>query len=267
MYLMSEVSLKLVMKSSKKFLLLGHNGYLGNFLHNELDCDILDSKDVYCNGKDYEFIVNCISKTSVPYCEENPDLSLYSNAEVVLDIKKFYPKSFLINFSSYYVYDDINLCTENSKTNNKLVYCKHKLLSENYNDKGVNFRVGKLFGNKNAFQYRLTEKVLDSDEIWLDQVNMNPTSVYCISEIIKKIDVIKDFPSTYNLANHGITSHFDYGSFIVNHLKRNTIIHKLNSYEKPFSSHGNFLMSLDKISKFYDIKSWQEDMIYYLDNL
>ena len=255
------------MKSSKKFLLLGHNGYLGNFLNNEIDCDTLEGRNIFHNGKEYDFIINCISKTSVPYCEENPDLSLYSNAEVVLDIKKFYPNSFLINFSSYYVYDDINLCTEESHTNNNLIYCKHKLLSESYNDYGVNFRVGKLFGNKNAFQYRLTEKVLDSDELWLDEVKMNPTSVNCVSEIIKKIDVIKDYPGTYNLANQGITSHFEYGIFIINHLKRDTKIHKLDSFDKPFSSHGNFVMSLEKICKFYRINSWQEDLTHYLSNL
>lgn len=255
------------MKSSKKFLLLGQNGYLGNYLLNNIDCDILDQRQIFSNGKEYDYVINCISKTSVPYCEENPQISKYSNADVVLDIKKYYPNSFLINFSSYYVYDDLGLCNEESKTNDELIYCKHKLLSEKYNDKGVNFRVGKLFGNKNSFQFRLTEKVLNSDEIWLDEVQMNPTSVQSITEVIKNIDKLKNHPGIYNFANLGPVSHYDYGKFIAKHISRKIQIHKSEFYEKPFSSHGNFCMSLEKISKFYKINNWQTDMISYLKSL
>ena len=75
------------------------------------------------------------------------------------DIKKFYPSSKIINFSSYYVYDSLGLCTEDSATTNKYNYCRQKLIGESLNTEGLNFRIGKLFGNylsNQNFSYEYT---------------------------------------------------------------------------------------------------------------
>ena len=44
----------------KDYLLLGHNGYLGSYLRDKLDCDILNEKNIYNNGHSYKYIINCI---------------------------------------------------------------------------------------------------------------------------------------------------------------------------------------------------------------
>ena len=87
-------------------LLLGHNGYLGDYIKNNFDCDVLNTRDVHNNGKKYDYVLNCIGKPDVEFCEKNPEISRYSNCDVILDIKKHYPDSKIINFSSYYCYDD-----------------------------------------------------------------------------------------------------------------------------------------------------------------
>ena len=152
------------MKSSKDFLILGHDGYLGNYLANNLDGDILENKTIYNNGFDYKFIINCIGKPDVEFCEQNDQISKYSNADIILDIKKYYPSSKIVNFSSYYVYNDKGFCNEESITTECTLYAKHKLLSEQYNSDGINFRLGKLFGNKNITRNKREHFLLSSSD-------------------------------------------------------------------------------------------------------
>ena len=59
-----------------KVLLLGHNGYLGTHLLENIDVDILQERNVYNNGKKYDYVINCIGKPNLEYCEKNPDLIL-----------------------------------------------------------------------------------------------------------------------------------------------------------------------------------------------
>jgi dTDP-4-dehydrorhamnose reductase len=96
------------------FLVLGHRGYLGSYLSKNLLCDTLSSRDIYDNGNKYKFVINCIGKPDLEYCESNPCTTEYSNALVLKDIKIHYPDSKIINFSSYYVYDFDGLCSEKS---------------------------------------------------------------------------------------------------------------------------------------------------------
>ena len=139
-----------------KILILGHKGYLGKYLYENLQdtfqLDILNSREIYDTGILYDYIINCIGKPNLEYCEKNMEETLYSNGTIVSDIIKFYPNSKLINFSSYYVYDDFGLCNEESKTTTDYHYCEQNLLSEKLNPNGINFRVGKLFGNPNSKQ-------------------------------------------------------------------------------------------------------------------
>ena len=53
------------------YLVLGHNGYLGSFLSHHLDCDVLNQRYIYYNGKRYKYIINCIGKASLEYCEDH----------------------------------------------------------------------------------------------------------------------------------------------------------------------------------------------------
>lgn len=259
--------LKLAMKNFNKFLLLGHKGYLGSYLMNNLDCNILKDYNLYNDGKKYKYIINCIAKPDIKFCEMHPDISKYSNYEVIKEIKKLYSESILINFSSYYVYDDENLCTEESKTSDSLTYSRHKLLGEKLNSDGFNFRLGKIFGKSKKLQNRLTEKIINSDEIYLDDINFNPVSLKCIFNILKNIDCIEDKRGIYNLSNDGIVSHYDYGKYILNYINSKCILYKDNNRIKQFNNHGKFCMSIEKLKKYFNIDHWSVDMNDYLKTL
>ena len=69
-----------------KILILGHKGYLGSYLHQYINSDVLIDRDVYNNGQKYDYIINCIGKVSLEYCQSNPQQSYKSNVQVVKDI-------------------------------------------------------------------------------------------------------------------------------------------------------------------------------------
>lgn len=248
------------------FLLLGHKGYLGSYIHKNLDSDILDKRDVYNNGKLYQYIINCIGKANLEYCQENLEETNYSNATVILDIKKNYPDSKIINFSSYYVYDDVGFCTEASNTTDKYNYCKQKLHGEQLNQDGINLRIGKLFGNTESNQNKLTEHIMQSNELHIDTINFNPTSVQSIVKLLKNNLFLESNSGVFNFANGGFTNHYDYAVYILNYLGLDKYLYKINKNARCFNNYGNFLMSIDKIKKSIKINSWQSDLEKYLDN-
>ena len=81
-----------------KILLLGHNGYLGSYLHEHISSDVLTDRGVYDNGQKYDYIINCIGKISLEYCESNPQQSYNSNVQIVKDITTNYPNTKIITF-------------------------------------------------------------------------------------------------------------------------------------------------------------------------
>jgi len=208
-------------------LLLGEKGYLGSYLLYNLKVDILETRELYYNGKQYDYIINCIGKPDVKYCEEHEDETNYSNRDVILDIQKFYPKSKIINFTSYYVYHDIGLCNEKSKVTYKYNYSRQKLEGEKLIDYGINFRIGKLFGNPLNNQNKLTNYILDNTNITLDDVYFNPTSVNQILQVIKWELKNNKLSGILNLANNEITTHYEYGKFINEFLSANKNINQI----------------------------------------
>jgi dTDP-4-dehydrorhamnose reductase len=248
------------------FLLLGDKGYLGSYLKNKINCDVLLGRSIYDNGKKYKYIINCIAKTNVAYCEKKIEESFYSNAYIINDIKKLYPESKIINFSSYYVYNDENLCDESSDTSDSLIYSKQKLLSESLNSSGLNFRLGKLFGNIYSEQNRLTEKVLKENILTIDNILFNPASVQCIEKVLSNESFLAENTGVFNLANSGYVSHYDYAVFINEYLDLKKEIHQINDVEKQFANHGKFLMSTEKIEFFIQLNHWKIDLIEYLNH-
>lgn len=247
------------------YLILGHKGYLGSFLSSNIDCNVLEDRNIYDNHKKYKYIINCIGKASLEYCELNKEETDYSNALVINDIKKFYPDSKIINFSSYYVYDSPGFCTENSPTTNKYNYCRQKLLGESLNSQGLNFRIGKLFGNYLSNQNKLTEYIIKEDELFIDEMLFNPTSVYCVLEVLKNKNFLSDNIGTFNLSNTGIVSHYDYAKFIIDKLSLNKKLNKIDKAPKSFDNYGHFAMSVDKILSHCELHSWQDDLNSYLE--
>jgi dTDP-4-dehydrorhamnose reductase len=254
--------------SMSNILLLGHKGYIGSFLHEKLNVDILEDRNVYCNNKDYKYIINCIGKPDVEYCECNKEETDYSNMNVIDDIVRYYPKSKIINFSSYYVYDDYGMCSENANVTYEYQYTKQKLASEIKNKNGVTFRVGKLFGNTDINkQNKLTEYIIKNQELILDGISFNPTSLNQIYNVIEYELYKNNLFGIFNLANDGITTHFEYGNFINKHIKNsNKKINKIESFNK-YKNYGKFTMSCEKIKKHIKLIDWKVDMIDYLNNL
>ena len=249
------------------FLLLGHKGYLGSYLYDNLNCHILEKRSIYNNGNTYQFVINCVGKPNLEYCEDNLDETDYSNALILEDIKKYYPNSKIINFSSYYVYNDDGFCNEESIVTSKYAYCRQKLLGEKINHDGINLRVGKLFGNTKSSQNKLTEHIINSQDLYIDEVIFNPTSVYSILKLLLNKNFLLNNTGTFNFSNDGVTSHFEYAEFIIDRLKLTKNLYKINKVDKSFDNYGKFKMSIEKIKKEIDIENWRLDLSIYLESL
>ena len=251
-----------------KILLLGHKGYLGEHLNNHLVCDTLNDRNVYNNGIKYDYIINCMGKPNLEYCENNIETTNYSNSGVINDIIKYYPNSKIINFSSYYVYDDIGFCNEDSNTTKKYAYCRQKLESEVLNKNGVTFRVGKLFGHTNLDkQNKLTEFIIKNDNLVLDNTDFNPTDITQVLKLVEYELYHKNLKGVYNLSNDGYTNHLDYGKFINKLLGTNKTITESKDSIRKFDNYGKFLMSCDKIKKHIELEHWELALKKYIKTL
>ena len=246
-------------------LLLGHKGYLGAFIKEVF------APDVTPRNIKYDYVINCIGKPNLEYCESNPEVSYRSNYEVVEQALAEYPDSKFIHFSSYYVYDDSGYCTEESITTKKYKYCEHKLLSENIvsQREGVSFRIGKIFGHsKGKKQNKLTEMLLFSKrKIILDDVRFNPTSLNQIGRAIEHELANGDLKGVYNLSNVGDISHYEYGCYMKENFNPNLKIERIKKHTRIFHNYGRFLMSCSKIKKTVPLLNWKKDMVQYLEEL
>ena len=247
-----------------KILLLGHKGYLGSYLLENISADILSERNVYDNGNKYDYVINCIGTPDIKTCKDNPKKTNYSNRDILLDIKKYYPESKIINFSSYYVYDNETSSTETSNVTKDNNYSKQKLEAEEINKEGVNFRIGKLFGNPDITkQNKLTEYFLKNDSIKVDNIVFNPTSVIQVLDAINYELKNNDLEGIFNLSNSQPATHSQYIRFIDQHIDSEKDIEVVDKFY-DFSNYGRFAMSCSKISKYITLRCWKEDMIEYL---
>lgn len=250
-----------------RILLLGHRGYLGNYLYNNIESDILENRNVYSNGKEYDYVINCIGKPDLEYCEDNLEITNYSNCLVINDIQKYYSNSKIINFSSYYVYDGYGFNNELSTTTTKYAYTRQKLFGEKLISNGVSFRVGKLFGNPYLKQNKLTDYIIDNNEINLDDVLFNPTSLEQVLKVVKKELTEKNIYGIYNLSNFSYTSHYEYGVKINEILGTNKNIKKINKINRSFHNYGRFLMDTTKLNNIIPLTPWEDDLNKFLKSL
>ncbi len=262
-----QVPLRVSPNNFPKILILGHKGYLGSHLYQNLphNCHVLNNRDVYDDGYEYDYIINCIGKPDLEFSQEND--TRYANWWVMRDIKKYYPKAKVINFSSYYVYDQDGFCSEDATTTRKYKYCRWKLCAERENSYGINFRIGKLFGNSQLKQGKLTDYIIDPNnkEITLDTVKFNPTSVQQVLRVVKHELSTGTLHGAYNLSNLGHSTHYDYGKFIVNYLGLETKINKIKKMDRSFDNYGRFLMNTNKLNLVCPLMEWEEDIAIYLE--
>ena len=162
----------------------------------------------------------------------------------------------------------MGLCCENSNVTYKYNYTRQKINAEKYNFDGVNFRIGKLFGHPDINkQNKLTEYIVKNDNITLDEVCFNPTSLKQILKVILFELFTGELNGIYNLSNDGFVSHYKYGVFINDNLGKNKKINKIEKLNKIFDNYGKFTMSCDKIKKNIKLDNWKYDMIEYLEKL
>ena len=252
-----------------KILLLGHKGYLGSFLNKTLDgcVDTIEGKPIILNNKEYDYVINCIGIPDLEYCEKHPGESIISNFAVVPFICGRYFKAKIINFSSYYVYDDEGHCKEDANVIYGYNYCLHNLLAEDFliknHPNSITFRLGKVFGNCHVRANKVTEYILENSKLFLDDVSFNPVSVNQISDVILYELEKHDLFGIFNLANLGTCTHYQYGKEIEKTLGIKKEITLTNKHHK-FHNYGNFLMDISKISEYVKMRHWTEDMEEYL---
>jgi dTDP-4-dehydrorhamnose reductase len=247
-------------------LLLGHKGYLGSYLHKNLSC----KHDIAPTQSQYDYIINCIGKPSVEYCEDNQEISYVSNYSVIIPYVKSYPGAKVIGFSSYYVYDDGGLCHEMSNVTDLYAYTRHKLLCEKFisDNNGVIFRLGKLFGNLDFINRgKLTEYIINNDDVVLDLVKFNPVSVRQVLSIVEFELACEGLVGVYNASNAGYTSSYDYGLTINSMLGSTKTIKSVEKMPRIFHNYGKFLMSVEKLQGVMRLTDWREDMEEYLEEL
>jgi dTDP-4-dehydrorhamnose reductase len=243
-------------------LLLGHRGYLGGFLKDKFSFDVVP------RAVKYDYVINCIGKPSLEFCEQSPDVSYVSNFAALKEAIERHKDSKFIHFSSYYVYDDSGLCSEDSNTTTRYKYCEHKLMSEaaTVQSGGVVFRLGKIFGPSiGKEQKKLTEVLLFSDQVTLDDVRFNPVSLWQIERTIQHEFSSRSMTGIYNLSNKGVVSHYDYGRFIRDNFNSDLKIHRVEKHSRSFHNYGRFSMSCKKIEKEIPLLTWQEDMLKYIE--
>ncbi|PCI28434.1 hypothetical protein COB55_03875 [Candidatus Wolfebacteria bacterium] len=254
-------------------LILGNEGYLGSFLHENLKDVKIDTlrvdENVYDNGKKYDYVINCIAIADLEYCENNKEQSDYVNRDLINDIVKYYPESKIIHFSSYYVYDQSGFCSETSQTTRKYNYCRQKLESEEIlGDKHVSFRLGKLFGHENLNKNerdRLTEHVIKSDKLSPDNVLFNPTSLKQVLRVVEHELKNNDLNGVYNLSNNGFSTHYEYSCYINEKLGGKKTVELSPTTKRIFHNYDSCLMSNHKLNKVINLVDWKEDMDSYLE--
>lgn len=243
---------------------MGHRGYLGSFILSKYSVDTTEKEE------HYDYIINCIGKADLEFCEKYPEISYESNFNVLNSYIKKYKKSKIINFSSYYVYDDVGECSEDSRTTSVYKYCLHKLMSEKITSDagGISFRIGKLFGHPDVNkQNKLTELLLKSTQITLDDVAFNPTSLQQVKRVIDFELENNNLNGVYNLSNKITTTHYEYGKFIQNNYNKYLQIKRIKKHKRDFHNYGRFAMSCDRIEKFISMSDWKIDIVEYLRSI
>lgn len=172
--------------------ILGSSGYLGSYLAQELGKDpnltvILDDKRIKKDNID--LLINCSGLVDVALCEENPSESFEANCAYVIKQCDIVKPKYVINMSSYFVYDkDGNVFNTN--------YAKHKALADKYlldNYKCLVLVLGKLFGKSPNQQYKFPEICIYEEVVNAETIKHPFTS---LKTVLKKV-IESIYPERY----------------------------------------------------------------------
>ena len=248
-----------------KILLLGHNGFLGSYLYEHMYeypfLDVLSERNVYNNGNKYVYVINCIGKPDIKYCEQNIEETNYSNWLVIEDIIRYYPDAKIINFSTNAVYDGEGLNTEDDITKDNYAYVRQKLNGEKLIKNGVTFRIGTMFAHKYQQPNKFIDYVLNKDNLTLDSVLFNLTSMSQILRVITHELLHNNLVGIYNLANLGVISHYDFGVEITQMLGLKKNITRIDKLDRPEPNYGRYLMDVSKLNSVLPLTHWRHDWV------
>lgn len=258
--------------AKKSVKILGPCGYLGSFLHEELPQD--PNIELWDGEGSPDFLINCVGLADFDTCEKEPLRSLESNAvHLMKRCEEINPRK-IINFSSYYVYDDAGLCkSSHSNLTAVNVYMRHKLLSEEYTllQGGVNIRLGKLFGGPLHGQSKFVEHCIRESHIKADGVLCPFTHLDTVLWMIKALIYVETEqrpPATFNCLTGNMTHH-GFAQYVAdicnlgNKLPKKEV--ELVPNRNPFPSYGNFAMApIAGTEEVWDL----EEVVYdYLEEL
>ena len=125
----------------------------------------------------------------------------------------------------------------------------------------------KNFLEKISKQNKLTEHIIKSEEVTLDTISFNPTSLNQVLQVINYELENKNLFGVFNLSNKGFTTHYEYGCYINNLMGGKKKINQVSEIKRDFTNYGKFLMSTDKLEQFCKLTSWEDDMKNYVDSL
>jgi dTDP-4-dehydrorhamnose reductase len=277
-------------------LILGSNGQLGsdlvkickqeNIKYMPITRDEFDalhddiSEKLLIHKPDY--IINCIATTNVDGCEGASMLAFNTNTDFVYNLAKFCNANniTLTHISTDYVFDG-NKTTPYLETdipNPKNIYGLSKYAGEIavqiYMTKYFIFRVSSLFGQAGASgkggNFITTMKSLGQDKnpvkVIADQITC-PTATLdiakCIAHFIK--NQIKDY-GIYNCVSSNSCSWFEFARVIFEStgLDKNKVLPvDFASYKFIASRPKYSAMSTAKLSKYYQMPTWQQGLAEY----
>lgn len=163
-----------------KILIIGKNSQIGeslkkiipknwNFIattKNDLDITIKSDLMLFCEKFKPDVIINTAAYNFVDNAQDNPNLAFSINYNAVdnIDWVANYYKSYLIHFSSAYVFDGKkNLYFENDKTNPINIYGQSKLAGENIIKKNKNSLIIRTNAIFSEFNNNFVKKILSQN--------------------------------------------------------------------------------------------------------
>lgn len=286
--------------NSMNIVILGANGQLGHDLidiisadkklnvipvtRNELDADLdIDNIDNKLNKYRPDIIINCIATTNVDWCELNSAIAWKINADFVYRLAQFCKKhqTKLIHISTDYVFDGNKgiAYTENDLARPQNVYGLSKysgeLVIRGYLQEYFIFRVSGLFGKYGAsgkggnFITTIQRLAKEKNELNVvsDQIS-NPTSTLMVARSIYHFikNRIDDY-GVYNCVSKNFCSWYDFAKEILtlSDLDANKVKQvKYNDYPFKAKRPQNSVLSIDKLSQYYLMPTWQESLKEYI---
>lgn len=217
------------------------------------DLDISNEKSLRASAERLipDYLINCAAYTMVDKAEENPGLCFRINAESCRAMASVYQgkKTKIIHYSSDYIYHSqpgIPL-KEDSPTAPVSVYAKSKLEGEQWLRQStvpsLIIRTSWVYAHEGS-NFLLTMLRLastkDAIQVVYDQVgtptytsDLAKATLAVIQQTERDKDGLYKFNQTYNYANEGVTSWYDFAAYILKSTGHSTKIIPVTSDQYP----------------------------------